>query len=214
MSSLLNQLSACSGLLPLTAVGLRFRTFGPVLRQLAWFFFISVLFDLVSVVTDHLRIRNIPLFHVFSVVNLLFLSALYHQALTGVLVRYTIRLAAGAILLYTVYSAGQPGQIWQFPSAVMTAQCVFFIVLSLIYFYQLLRQPVVVAIENNPLLWVNAGVLIYFSGNLFLFMLQAWISQTPQAQHYTNFWVIHSIVNILANLFYAAGLLCKPQRLT
>lgn len=213
MSFILNQLSALSGLLPIGAAGLRYRTYGGTLRLLAWFFVVSGLFDLASVITDHWNIRNLPLFHLFSVVNLLFLSAFYHRIIQGRRWRQAIWVAAGLILLFTLYRAVLPGGLWQFPSAVMTAQCGLFMALALLYFYQWLHQPVLTAIEHNPLFWVNAGVLVYFSGNLFLFMLQEWISRTPQP-HHANYWAIHSVANIVANLLYAIGLLCKPPRLT
>lgn len=213
MLSVLNSVSVLSGLLPIGAAGLRYRSHTRVLRLLAWFFVVAGLFDLLSLVAKFWDIQNLPLFQVFAVVNLLFLSALYYHTLQGTVLRQFVRVAAGLILGITLYSALLPGGVKQFPSLSMTAQCVLFIVLSLFYFYQLLHQPTVVAIENNPLFWINAGVLIYFSGNLFLFMLQEWISRTPEL-HLNNYWAIHSVANILANLLYAAGLLCKPQRLT
>lgn len=213
MSSILNYCSAFSGLLPIGATGLRYRSYDWVLRRLAWFFWVGGLFDLLGVVTEALHVRNLPLFHIFSVINLLFLSALYYYTLRGQRLRAAIALVAGGLLVFTVYNALRPGELWWFPSQGMTGQCVLFILLALLYFYQLLRQPAVVAIEHNPLFWVNAGVLVYFSGNLFLFMLQEWLSRVAPLQH-ANYWAIHSVANIVANLLYAAGLLCAPHRPT
>lgn len=211
MSSLLNYCSALSGLLPIGAAGLRYRSYDRVLRRLAWFFWVAGLFDLLAAILDAWHLPNLPLFHVFAVVNLLFLSALYYRTLRGRWLRAAIGLAAGGLLLLTAYTALRPGELHAFPSRSLTSQCVLFMLLALLYFYQLLRQPTVVPIEHNPLFWINAGVLVYFSGNLFLFMLQEWLSREALAQH-ANYWVIHSVVNIIANLLYATGLLCKPHR--
>lgn len=213
MSSVLNYCSALSGLLPIGASGLRYRHYGGVLRRLAWFFWVAGLFDLLSAITEVLHLPNLPLFHLFSVVNLLFLSSLYYYTLHGRRLRAAIVLVAGGLLVFMVYTALRPGELWWFPSEGMSGQCVLFVGLALGYFYQLLHQPTVVAIEHNPLFWVNAGVLVYFSGNLFLFMLQEWLSRVAPLQH-ANYWAIHSVANIVANVLYAAGLLCAPPRPT
>ncbi|UYZ62108.1 hypothetical protein [Hymenobacter weizhouensis] len=213
MLSVLNYLSAFSILLPIGAAGSRYQNLNQVLRRLAWFFFLSGLFDVVLAITNHFVIRNLPLFHLFTAVNLLFLAALYYHTLHGKLVRRLVLVAAAAGLVFVGYNAFFLEGIWQFPSLSITGQSLLFIVLALVYFYQLLQEPAEVPIEKQPLFWINAGVLLYFSGNLFLFMLQNWLNRMPQP-NYNSYWAIHSVVNILANLLYAVGLLCKPQRLT
>jgi len=183
---------------------------------MAWFFFISGAFDIVTYTTPYWGkswgMNNMPVFNLFTVVNLLFLSVLYFKTLEGSWARWVVGTLAASILILTGYTVLQPGQIWQFPSTVMTAQCVLFIALSLVYFYQMQQQEAV-ALEQNPLLWINAGVLLYFSSNLFLFMMLAVIHRTPELHKY-DFYTIHRVVNILAYLLFAVGLLCKPPRLT
>ena len=204
MSALLNYLSVGSGLLPVGAAALRYRTYDRARRGLAWFFGVSALFDAASLVTDQLGIRNLPLFHVFAVVNLVFLAWFYYRILHSRLLRGLVLLAAVLLLPSMAYWMAQGGARWQFPSQAMTWQSLLFVLLSLSYFYQLLHQSEVIAVERSPLFWVNAGVLVYFSCNLFLFMLQKQLAQ------YAGYWAIHSVVNITANLFYTIGLLCKP----
>lgn len=209
MLAALDQLSAFSALLPIGAAGFRYRGYGPVLRHLAWFFFLSGLFDLGLGVSSYLGLKNMPVLHVFAAINLVFLCALYYHTLQGHWPRQLVRLAAGLGLGFLVYNALLPGGIWQFPSRALTAQSILFIGLALLYFYQLLHQQPVLALEKQPLFWINAAVLLYFSGNVFLFLLQDLLTQLPAADSLAG-WSIHSVVNILANSFYALGLLCKP----
>lgn len=201
----LADLSSFSILLPLGAAGWRYRALDRGLRQLAWFFFLSGLFEALT----WGRANNMPFFHAFAAVNLLFLCAFYNYALRGPWTRRGVWLAAGLGLGLLVYTALLPGGIWQFPARALTAQCVLFIGLALLYFYQLLQQQPVLALERQPLFWLNAGVLLYFSVNLFVFLLQNWLLQLPAADA-VAVWSIHSVVNILANFFYTLGLLCKP----
>jgi len=198
----LADLSGFSILLPIGAAGWRYRALDRGLRQLAWFFFLSGLFEGLT----WGMANNMPFYHAFAAVNLLFLCAFYDYVLRGQWSRRGVRLAAGLGLGYLVYNTLLPGGIWQFPAHTLTAQCVLFISLSLLYFYQLLQQQPVLALERQPLFWLNAGVLLYFSVNLFVFLLQ---NLLPTADSLAV-WSIHSVVNILANFFYALGLLCKP----
>jgi len=100
--------------------------------------------------------------------------------------------------------------ILEYPSVSNTASSIFLIILSLIYFYQLLYPEKFVYIEKQGLFWVNAGVLFYSSVNIFLFMLFSQIPDKGKADYY----VIFSITNIITNLIYTVGLLCKPQKTT
>lgn len=204
------QWSALSILLPVGAAAWRYRALDRGLRQLAWFFFISGLFEVSLKLASSWGVaNNLPVFHGFAAVNLLFLCAFYHSALRGRWPRRGVRLAAGLGLGFTAYYALLPGRIWLFPSAAITAQSVLFIGLALLYFYQFLQQQPVLPLKKQPLFWLNAGVLLYFSANLFVFLLQNWLTHLP-ATEAVAVWSIHSVVNILANSLYAVGLLCKP----
>jgi hypothetical protein len=65
-----------------------------------------------------------------------------------------------------------------------------------------------VDIEKQGLFWINAGVLFYSSVNIFLFMILTQIPVDVQK----NYLVINSITNIIANILFSVGLLCKPQK--
>jgi len=87
---------------------------------------------------------------------------------------------------------------------------VLVIFFSLAYFYQLLNRQEFIHIEKQGLFWINAGVLFYYSINLFLFMLLRKII----AAHLEDYFMIHIVTNIIANILFTVGLLCKPQKTT
>lgn len=97
---------------------------------------------------------------------------------------------------------------YEYPSESNTALSILLIILSLIYFYQLLNPLTFINIEKQSLFWINAGVLFYSAVNIFLFMIFTQIP--PEDQH--NYYIINSISNIIANVLYSIGLLCKPQK--
>ncbi|MEO6851901.1 MAG: hypothetical protein ABI203_00040, partial [Mucilaginibacter sp.] len=100
--------------------------------------------------------------------------------------------------------------IWIYPSISNTVLCMLMIILSLTYFYQLLTRQEFVHIEKQGLFWVNAGVIFYFSINVFLFMLYSKINESVRS----DFYMIQTGTAIIANLLYSVGLFCKPQKTT
>jgi hypothetical protein len=71
----------------------------------------------------------------------------------------------------------------------------------------LLLQNEVMFLDRHPLFWLNSGVLLYFAGNLFVFMLQHAIAGSAQKGYV--YGIVHSGINILANLLFGIALLCR-----
>lgn len=151
--------------------------------------------------------NDMPMVHLYLVISLGFFSTIYYQLFfKAVLKKLTLALSAIALLII-LYNAIK---IWDYPSVSNTALSIFLIVLSLVYFYQLLNRQEFVYIEKQGLFWMNAGVLFYSSVNIFFFML---LFQLPKEVR-SDVYMIHSSTNIIANLLYSTGLLCKPQKTT
>jgi len=124
------------------------------------------------------------------------------------LLKKVIIILTGVALLIVLFNLIFIESIWEFPSISNTVLSVLLIFFSLAYFYQLLNRQEFIHIEKQGLFWINAGVLFYFSINLFLFMLFKRIISA----HLEEYYMIHNIVNIIANILYSVGLLCKPQK--
>lgn len=187
---------------------LYYRTYTVPFKILAFFFFISGIFDLALVLLVHFGwSNNAPLIHLFVLVNIVFLGLVYYKTFFSPLVKKFVMVLVPAIVIFSITTSLFIEGIWAFPTISNSAQSVLFILLSLLYFYQLLTRQEFVHIEKQGLFWINAGVLIYFSSNIFLFMLYNRIIDS----HEWNLWIIHSITNIVANVLYTIGLICKPQ---
>jgi hypothetical protein len=80
-------------------------------------------------------------------------------------------------------------------------EATIFIFVSVGYFYVMLNKMEFDNPFNNPIFWMNAGVLIYFSGSFFSFMFSA--VKYPQLG--LGIWVIHNAVHIIFVLFILIG---------
>ena len=150
-------------------------------------------------------LKNSPIIHIFVVVNIAFFGYIYYHVFFNKGSKNLVVIVCMIAAVITIYFTKN---FFTYPSEANTASSIAFIILSLVYFYQLLNRQEFVHIEKLGLFWFNAAVLFYFSINIFLFML---FKRIPQDQLPTVY-IINNVTNIIANLLYTIGLLCKPQR--
>jgi hypothetical protein len=55
-----------------------------------------------------------------------------------------------------------------------------------------------------PMFWINSAVLIFFSGNLFLFALTHYLVHILN-DNLVVYWGFHNLLNIVKNILFAAG---------
>lgn len=209
--SVLTALSVLSAIFPLFAALLNYRRLDHILRIAAVFFIISALFDLALVLITAVRWGSkMYLIHLFIAISVIFFGLIYYHAFYAPVLKKITAFLASAVLLTVLLNAFFIQGIRTYPSLSNTVQSVLFTALSLLYFYQLFNRQEFIHIEKQALFWINAGVLIYFSVNIFMFMLYNQLPSQERALYYE----IHSVTNIFVNILYAIGLFCKPQKTT
>lgn len=208
LTDALSNISAFSGALPVIAVLLNYKHLDKVLRIAAIFFVISAGFDLWQAITIKMHVvNNLHIIRLFLVICLLFFSAIYYNAFFSRVLKKTVVILSALVLLIMIVNVVFIDAIKDYPALPHTVLNIVLIFYSLAYFYQLLSRQEFVHIEKQGLFWINAGVLFYFSINIFLFMLFSRIIQAGEE----DYLMIQSVTNIIANLLYTVGLLCKPQ---
>jgi hypothetical protein len=206
----LNIFSSVSGILPVIAALYNYRYLDKVLKIAAAFFLVSAVFDLVLQLVVRMGINNNhPLIYIFIIVSVLFFAAIYFYASFNPKLKKAILILSAIVLLIILFNVIFIESIWDYPSLSITVLGVLLIFFSLMYFYQLLNRQEFIHIEKQGLFWINTGVLFYFSINLFLFMLFRQI-----LLRHPEYYMIHDVTNIIANILYSVGLLCKPQKKT
>ncbi|MBS1532500.1 MAG: hypothetical protein JSU01_19510 [Bacteroidetes bacterium] len=204
---LFDRISFVTGLLPVIAFIYNYGWLDKVSRLIGIYFIPAFIFDFASEILPVLGVNNnIPVIHASVISNIVFFGIVYYEAFfIKKLKTLTIILSSLALVIALYFTK----DIFIFPTEANTASSIVFIVLSMIYFYQLLNRQEFVHIEKQGLFWFNAGVLFYSSTNIFLFMMFNMIPEHDRPTYY----IIHSITNIIANLLYTTALLCRPQKL-
>jgi hypothetical protein len=210
-ASALTILSTVSGIFPVLAAAYNYKHLDKVLKISALYFLVSVLSDLVLQWMNHAGVpNNWPAIHIYIALSVILLGAMYFYAFFIPALKKVILVFSVLVLVFMIVNMVWIETIWDYPSLANTVLSIMVIFFSLLYFYQLLVRQEFVHIEKQGLFWINAGMIFYFSINIFLFML----FKRMLSEHQEGFYMINNITNIIANILFTVGLLCKPQKVT
>ncbi len=204
----INVLSTISGFLPVLAALINYKNLDKALK-------IAVVYCLVSVISDialQMMVRaglpnNYPVIHIYIAVSILLLGAMYFDAFFNPLLKKTVLVTSSVVLAFAIANMIFMEGINDYPSLSNTVLSILITCFSLLYFHQLLTRQEFVHIEKQALFWINAGMLFYFAINIFVFMLFKRIL----SEHKVSLYLINNLTNIVANILFTVGLLCKPQ---
>ncbi|HTK21813.1 MAG TPA: hypothetical protein VL442_19990 [Mucilaginibacter sp.] len=208
----LTYLSVISGFFPVLAALYNYRQLDKVLKIMALFCLLSVIPDMIGLVTAYiLKLRsfnNLFLIHLYDMMAVIFFTVIYFKVFYKSIIKKITLILGIVALLAMLYNAIFIEGIRVYPSVSNTVLSISLIVLSLIYFYQLLSRQEFMYIEKQGLFWINSGVLFYYSITIFLFMLY---NKMTNDEHRAYYYMTQSVTNIISNLLFSVGLLCKPQ---
>src|SRR5476649_2371488 len=105
IASVLNTLSVLSGVLPVLAALYNYKYLDKILKIASVLFLIAFLTDLVLELMSQLGVRNnMPMIHLFTVINILFFTAIYYHAFFKPLVKNAILALAASAMLIVIFN--------------------------------------------------------------------------------------------------------------
>lgn len=197
---------------PLLVGVIRYRKLSEA-QQFFTLFLVFVCFNqlLAALLADVWLVSNLPLYHLYILVEGLCLFWLYSKRLKNVawVKKYFswIIIVYGALVIANAFYS--PG-IYSFPSTSRSLESIFLLVLALYYFHFIFKEGKVKYLDRSFWFWVNSGLLIYFSSNLMLFLFTHLLSNRED-QLFLAAWSIHGVLNVVLYAFYTKALLCQDQ---
>ncbi len=145
-------------------------------------------------------INNMHLFHIYTVlehslITLIFIEIIKKKgfktiALSGLFIFY--------LLVITDIIFLEP--LNTFNSNIRSVQGVITLLYCVFFYYSIFDDAKVVELSNYPYFWLVSGMILYFSGTLFLYVFG---DQIVSNKKYVNYYQIHNFFNIIQNTFYA-----------
>lgn len=168
------------------------------IKWIFWFVVFGTVMQLLSRAIIPLLNTNLPLMHLYVPIKFFLFSMAYRHFLDGFLNKKVIYGIAVVFISYSVINSLFIQSIYLFPNFVRAIGIFILAVYAMLWFLKSLREMKITNLSAEPLVWINTGAIIYFSGSFFIFIL-------------SNLFLEHSRVilgysfrvsTFLINLFY------------
>lgn len=201
-------LSMYSVLVPM-AVGLfKLQSLNSLQRWIGLLVLVTLLGELGVYILDKLWSNNLPVIHLFTLAQFVIIVCIMERGLAPMFSKKTFRIMILFFFCFSLMDAFWWNGIYSFNNYSRPMASLLLLFLALCFFYKTLRELKIKHLEQTPLFWLSIGLLIYFSGNLFIFLFTNYVKVSNEAL--MTIWGIHAIFNIILNLTYSIALWIKP----
>ena len=165
----------------------------------------NFLIEIGARVTGILYRQNLPLLHLYTFGECLIFSLFYRQILdnASVFKRYFGWILSAALLLVVLNTVFLQG-IFEFNSYAKTMVQVLIILYALDYAFRFSDWENPDFVKNESLRLINAAVLIYYCGSLFVFMSSQF--ELQMGEGIRILWKINSLLNLIFQIMVLIAL--------
>ena len=212
-ANLITSVSAWSIILPLAAGFYRFRRLTVIAKIVLTFVIVGWLFEIVSSYVASQGTINTPLVPYWVTIETIFLALIFRLCLQGfwrkVLVVVTIIILLTSLGTILFLSGSDT-----FSSNLRLVQTGVFILICLVYFYQLFDQGDTKSLGKDPMFWFATAFFIYFCGTLF-FVIALGAADEDRSDEgiriLSGLYIVQSLVLIIRNVLLTIGFLRIPK---
>ncbi|UOQ98502.1 hypothetical protein MUN81_03200 [Hymenobacter sp. 5317J-9] len=192
----------------------RFRRLGLTMRYLVVLTLLAIVITAITTALQRQHRPNLFLFPIDTAIEFTLLALMYRRTLREYAFSRYIPALIGVFLLGTAVTYRPRLDTAEFSPVQHFIEGV--VMLAFVFFFfrrEVLRQVVTERLERDPMFWVSTGVLLYFSGNLLIFLTSNLVLRYSPAIS-RNVWAVHAMLYAFLNVFYCVALSIAPRRTT
>lgn len=210
MALVLAYISSLSAVLPFVYSLFKWKMLNTETRRIAFILLASVITDAASLALMKYTANNWWLGNSFLLFQLIILYLILSKNLEHKIFKILFLVFCAFALLN--FSWLQSPFI--FNSYSIYVGSVLIILVALYHLHTILRDLPVENIHRLSSLWIAFAALLYYGGNLFLFLFNNYLLE-EQVLNHRNFWILHNILNISKNILFTIALWqhCKGTEL-
>lgn len=202
-----------SVLIPIGMAASKRKYAGRPLEIIWYYLLLDCIVNVLAVVLANHKINNLPVLHVFTILEFVLMSYFYLSILkeeaAGRIIKYLLILFPVFCIVNFLFFQS----IYQFNTYARPVEALIIMGCSLAYFAQ--SNDAETRWSLNPINWINTGVLLYFSGALFIFSFSnLTVNELSEKYHAINIlmWNIHATLLLIMYLLIAFGFSkCRKQ---
>jgi hypothetical protein len=181
-----------------------FKSAPAYLKPLLLYLAIVVPIEIWSAIHIIFRENNMYLFRIFTILEFTLLSLFYYRFFKAYFNSnffYVVLPVFYAIAFFDYQKNG-----WdKLDDLSISVESVVFICYSLFLYYYVLKNLLFNNLLNSSVFWINTGILLYFSGNLVLFVFSNYLLVSNNSVHNILWSTIHTFFNLTYNILLSIG---------
>ena len=209
-AELITDISIYSVVIPFCIGVLKFSNLNILQKWVAILVLVTSFGELAIYIMDKVSGNNLPVVHLFTVFQFVIFVLIMKKGLTPLIPKRVFDFLIVFFVLFAFCDAFWWHGIYNFNTYSRPLSGFILLFLALCFFYKTLKELKIKHLEKTPLFWVSAGILVYFSGSLFIFLFTNFVKSSDQAL--LTLWGIHAIFNILLNISFTIALWIKPVK--
>jgi hypothetical protein len=191
--------------IPLAMALARYRSAGKPLRIVFIYLIIAGLTNVVAAALAFRRINNLPLLHIYTIVELILLSMFFYSVFNNPVVKKWVQVIAILFSLFCLINLSFFQSIFTFNTYPRSVESIILITFSALYFYKQTDRNNLAPWSGQPETWIVIGIILYFSSALIQFSFSNIVSKKVSFDTKKIIWNIHASLVLVMYLLFAAG---------
>lgn len=173
---------------------------------------LAVLGEILSIITSVvLHIKNLYILHIYTIIEFNIIALFYSRFFNGFYARWLVPAMMVSFTTLAILNTIFLQHLSDSNAYVRGLESLLIIALALLCFYKILSELLTKRLEKDPVFWINTGFLLYFAGNLFLFILSNALLKQPNQHLGYMAWGVHALLMALMHVFIGIGLWLSPK---
>jgi hypothetical protein len=144
------------------------------------------------------------LYHIMALVEVI---CLYFYLMPSLPLKRSLMYGViSAVVLFNLANSLYIQNINEFNSNAWSINTILLIAVALYYLFNFFSKLDLLEFEKSPTFMITTGLLIYFSGSLFLYIVSSKVLSQQAQGFFYNAWLIHSCSDIIKSILLTFGL--------
>lgn len=192
----------CSILIPIYLFIPKFKVANKEFKTLFYFLLISGIINTTAIVIRKYHVSNLPLLHLYTIIEALFILGYFRYIFVEPLIKKVIAFLMVLFPVLCILNFSFLQSIYSFNTYTRPLEAILITFFCMLYLY---KSKFSENWLNNPINWINGGILIYFPAASIIFILSNYLTKSSNASMNTMVWNIHAALVLLMYLAWARG---------
>lgn len=149
-----------------------YRNFPKEIKLVFYFVTLGAITEISARLFMHYVIKNaMPIGHIYFPLSVLIVGLFYLQILKGFIKPVYVLSLVILFEIYTIVNTVFIQSILEYPSLVGSIGSLLIFMMAVAFFIKVMIEAKITNLYKEPLIWINTGFLIYYTGNFFYHIL-------------------------------------------